>query len=139
MSPIQKESWGMVIGFGIALVAFVILAPLVGIKMSWPVLCLYALGGFVPLIFRSKRNADLVAKDERSKIIVARADRVGGLAAFQVTLFACLVPWGIYNYQGKDEISIVILPFVLFMAMIALWVARAIAILVLFGREPKDV
>jgi hypothetical protein len=59
--------------------------------------------------------------------------------SIQVMLLACLIPWAIYQYQGKEVISIVLLPFIVFMAMIALWVTRAISILVLYGREPKDV
>lgn len=138
MSPMQKESWGMVVAFGVGLVVFVILIPLIGIRRAWAAPCLYALGGFATLIFRKKRDVDTVASDERSKMIVEKATKAGGIAAFQVTLLACLIPWGIYNYQGKDQISIVILPFVLFMAMTALWVTRAITILVLYGRESKD-
>ena len=138
MSPIQKESWGMVVGFGVGLVVFVILVPLRGIRGAWPAPCLYALGGFAPLIFRTKRNTDIVASDERSKMIVEKATKAGGIAAFQVTLLVCLIPWGIFQYQGKQVIGIDILPFILFMAMTALWVTRAIVVLVLYGREPKD-
>ena len=139
MSPIQKESWGMVVGFICGLVACVILIPLLGIGAAILISVFWGIGGLVAsLIFRKRRNADLVAKDERTEMIIAKADKAAGMAAFQVTIFACLIPWGIYQYQGKETISIVILPFVLFMAMTALWVGRAIAILVLFGREPKD-
>ncbi len=125
----------MVVGFGVGLVVFVILIPLRGIRVAWAAPCLYALGGFAPLIFRKKRNSDIVASDERSKMIVEKATKAGGIAAFQVTLLACLIPWGICQYQGKQVIGITILPFVLFMAMTALWVTRAIVILVLYGRE----
>ena len=138
MSPIQKESWGLVVAFAIAVVIFVILIPLIGIKIAWGVLGLYALGALAPVIFRKKRDADIVALDERTKMIIEKATKAGGIAAFQVTLLSCLIPWGIYQYQGKEVISIVILPFVLFSGMIALWLTRAIAILVLYGRERTD-
>ena len=138
MSAIQKESWGFVVAFAIALVVFLILIPLIGIKVAWGVLGLFCLGGLAPLIFRKKRNVELVASDERDKMIAEKATKAGGIGAFQIMLLACMIPWGIYQYQGKEVIGIVILPFVVFSGMIALWLTRAIAILVFYGRERND-
>jgi len=50
-----------------------------------------------------------------------------------------MVPWFVYMFRGDESISIHILPFVVFVSGATFWVVRAVATLVLYGRETSHV
>ena len=60
------------------------------------------------------------------------------MLGLNTALLMCMILWSVYRAQGKDTISINMLPLIVFAEMMMFWLARAITILVLYGREPKD-
>ena len=138
MSPEQKQSWCIVVAFAFALVVFLLLIPLIGTKIAFGALGLAGLGGLAPVIFGVKRKAGEVAVDERDKMIAQKATMGGAMLGLNTALLLCMILWSVYRAQGKDTISINMLPLIVFAEMMMFWLARAITILVLYGRERSD-
>ena len=135
----QKQSWCIVVAFAFALAVFLVLIPLIGLKIAWGAFGLTGLGGLAPVIFRVKRKAGEVDVDERDKMIAPKATMGGVMLGLNTAIAVCMILWSVYRAQGKDAISINILPIIVFATMMVFWVARGITILILYGREPKDV
>ncbi len=60
------------------------------------------------------------------------------MLGLNTAFLVCMILWSVYRAQGKDTISINMLPLIVFAEMMVFWVARAIALLVLYGREKSD-
>ena len=139
MSQEQKIAWLFLAMFLLAFLAVGILIPIVGIGKAWPALGIYGLAGFGPAIFSKKPKADAVAADERDKTIARKATFGAAMLSLQVFLLGALIPFYFYRHQGKELISIRLLPWIVFAGMTTFWLTRAVVILILYGREPKDV
>jgi hypothetical protein len=138
MSMQQKQAWFVVGVFVLALGVFLILLPVVG-TAAWGAFGLFGLVGLVGLVGRKARRAGEVILDERDGVISVKATMGAGIAAFEVCVAACMVPWFIHMFQGKESISIHILPCIVFVSGITFWLVRAVATLVLYGRETNRV
>ena len=138
MSLEQKYSWYVIGCFALALIVFAALIPLIGIRAACGAFSLLGLTGLAPLLFSRKRKSGEVTTDERDGMISVKATMVAGIVTFEVVLFSCMIPWFICMLQDKEVISISTLPFVVLVAVFTFMVTRAIVILVLYGREPKD-
>ena len=90
------------------------------------------------MFFRKKANRAEVDMDERDKAIGKTATLGGALMSYVVFIFACMITWEIFRQQGKQVVSIHILPTIVAIGGMVFFVGRSIAILVLYGREPRD-
>ena len=136
MVPEQKRAWITAVLAGIALAGFFVCVPLIGWRIAAASFGVIGFAGLTPLLFRKKSNPAEVATDERDKMIAEKATLAGGIASFQVMLLGCMVPWFICMFQGREVISIYVLPNIVFAGMVGLYGVRAVAMLILYGREP---
>ena len=137
MSLEQKDSWYVIGCFALALIVFAALIPLIGIRAACGAFGLLGLTGLPALVFRQKRKSGEVTTDERDGMISLKATMIAGIVTFEVVLLSCMIPWFIYMLQDKEVISISMLPFVVLIEVFTFMVARAIVILVLYGRSSK--
>ena len=139
MSRQQKQAWFIVGVFVFALSVFLSLIPVVGVAVAWGAFGLFGLGGLAPLVGRKACQPGEVVSDERDGAISVRATMGAGIAAFEVCVAACMVSWFVHMFQGKESISIHILPCVVLVSGLTFWLVRAVATLVLYGRETSHV
>lgn len=139
MNPEQKSAWLIVVLFGLSVVGFVALIPVVGLQAAWGALGLMGIAGLSPILFRKKNKPEEVDYDERDQGILEKATTAGGMSSYLVFVLVCMVPWFIYRWQGRSEISVDYLPFAVICGVIALIVVRAVTIIVLYRRgTPRD-
>ena len=139
MLPEQKRAWFTLGAFGLTAVAFGALALTVGVAVAPAGFALFGLTGLTPLLFRKKADVREVDVDERDKMIAQKATLGAGIASFEAAVLLCMGAWFAYMLQGKEAISIHILPMVVFVTSIVLWTTRAIVVVVMYGREPNHV
>ena len=143
MVPEQKRAWFVVGVFAVALAIALALLPFAGAG-ALAATGVFGLWGLTPLLFRKKRDSTEVPFDERDTMIVQKATLVAGMMSYVSFILACMAPWFVYMCRSKDwwyrspTISIHVLPLIVLPGMIVLFVGRAIAILVLYGREAND-
>ena len=137
MTRQQKQSWFVVGVFLLAFSVFLALIPFVGLGVAWGAFGLFGLAGLESLVGRKAGRAGEVVSDERDKAIAVRATMGAGIAAFEVCVAVCMIPWFIHMFRGQELISIHILPFVVFATGITFWLVRAVATLVMYGRETR--
>ena len=138
MSHEQKMAWLIVGTFVAGLVLFFLLIPMLGIFPAFSGFGVCGIGGLGPLIFRKKCKTDVVASDERSKIIGRKAALAGAMISYEVFLFTCMITWFIYYFgRGKELISVHALPLIVGAGGIAFFVSWSVALLILYGREPR--
>ena len=137
MNREQKQAWLVVAMFGVSVIAFAALVPLVGWKVAPCGFALFGISGLSPLIFRKKTQAGQVEADERDKKIAREATLAGGMMSYLVFILACMVPWFIYHARGAETISIHRLPMIAIIGMIVLVTTRSVTLLVLYGREGR--
>ena len=136
MPPEQKQSVFIVLVFAVSVMLYAVLT-LVGMKHAPVAFGVMGIGGLAPLLFRSRRQPGEVASDERDEVIAKKATRGGAMCSYGVFIAGCLVPWTIYREMGKEVISINVLPCIAGAGIITFFVARAIAILILYSREGR--
>jgi len=134
MSREQKIAWLVVGMFLITIVAFVVLMLTVG-RFAWGAFGLFGLVGFGPLIFRKKPKDDVVATDERVRMIAHKATLGGAMMSYGIFILTCMTTWSIYHAQGQKIISIHVLPLIVFAGGISFYISRSIALLILYDRE----
>jgi len=137
MSQEQKQSVFIVLVFAASAILFAVLIPLVGMNLAPTAFGVMGLGGLAPLLFRSRRQQGEVASDERDEGIAKKATLGGAMCSYGVFIAGCLVPWTVCKEMGKEVISIHVLPWIAGAGIIVFFVARAITILVLYGREGR--
>ena len=135
MPPEQKQSVFIVFVFAASVVLFAVLIPVVGIRLAPSAFGLMGIAGLAPLLFRSRGQPGEVASDERDEAIAKKATLGGAMCSYGVFIAGCLVPWTVCKEMGKEVISIHVLPWIAGAGIIVYFVARAIAILILYGRE----
>ncbi len=137
MVPEQKRAWLIIGACALALIILLVLIPLTGgtravtIVFVMCVLC-WALGR---VLFHKRLRAGEVASDERDKAIEAKALVNGGMASYLAVLATCAITWSTYFYQGKEVIPIGSLIRVVQPSLFVFFLAWAVTILVLYGRE----
>ncbi len=135
MVPEQKRAWFVLAVFVVALAGFVGLAVAVGPKLAFAAFGLCGVYGLTPLLFRKRPRPGEVPTDERDRAIAERATAVGGMASYAAFVAACMVPWAVCALRGRRMIDVLALPYVVVAGMVVLFVARAVTVLVLYGRE----
>jgi len=137
MTPLQKMAWFNVIVFAVALVCYSVLAVLLGPYPACSAFALCAAWGFGDRFLRRRRGGDTVVLDERDLLIQRTAIRMGFGAFWGCFVLACMIPWAILTRLGSQAATIraEILPLFVVGGMLVVWMARSIAILVLYGRS----
>ena len=136
MNSEQKRAWFVVGVFAVVLAGVLVVVPFAGWG-AFGVTGLLGFWGLTPLLFRKKRYPGQVATDERDRMILEKATLGGGMTSYLWFVLACMVLWFIHMYQGKKTISIHVLPFIVLGGAAALMVVRAVATLILYGREGR--
>ena len=137
MSREQKQAWFILVVFLVTVACFLGLIPLVGVKLAWGILGLFGFAGLAPLVFRKKGDPGEVDIDERDRMILRTATRAGAMSSYAAFILACMLTWGVYCSQGKETISIHVLPIIVGIGGMVFFVATSASILVLYGREGK--
>ena len=84
------------------------------------------------------QDKSIALQDRKGKTNVKKvATRQGAMCSYCVFIVSCMIPYIIYKETDKDVISIVVLPGIVLAGAIAFFVARAITLLVLYGREAR--
>ena len=60
------------------------------------------------------------------------------MTSYGLVIIFCMTLWGIYRNQGRDMISIHVLPGATFVVGFSFYLVRSIVLLVLYGRAGKD-
>ena len=89
-------------------------------------------------LFRKKRDRREVSEDERDRMISGKAWYAGAMASYTTFVAACFIPWVVYAVQGKETIDVEVLISIIVAGAVVLFVTRAIAVLVLYGREIEN-
>jgi len=130
----QKRAWFMVGMFGLAVVACLVLIPVLGLPAALGGLGLSGLGGFATLVFRDRAGQGEVATDERDRMIAEKATLGGAMASHLALIAICMTAWGVvFAYQGRETIPVHSLPWISIGASIVFYVARSVAVIVLYG------
>lgn len=139
MNPEQKTAWLIVVLFCVSIAGVAALIPVVGLPAAWGALGVMGIAGLSPILFGKKEKPGEVAYDERDRAILATATRGGAMSSYLVFVLACMVPWFVYRWHGWERISIDYLPLIVVWGVIALFVVRAVTIIVLYRRgTPTD-
>ena len=137
MNREQKMSWLVIWTFAAGLAIFAVLALVTG--QVWPSLGgfgIVGVSGLGPIIFR-KPKGDVVEVDERDKAICRKATLGGAMISYGTFILVCMATWKVYRWQGREVISIHALPLIVFAGGTAMYLARSITLLVLYGREDR--
>lgn len=136
MSREQKGAWFIVAMFAASVMAYLILLPFMGPVPALGAFGLMGLTMFWPLIFRKRRDPLGVEIDERDRVLQRKATLAGAMISYGVFLLGCMGVWFYYfTWQGQQMVSVHLFPGAVFAGGITLWVARSVAMLVLYGRE----
>jgi len=138
MNREQKQAWLVIVMFGVSVIAFAALVPLVGWHRASAGFGMIGFAGLGPLIFRKRTGPGQIEIDERDKAIARQATLGGGMASYCAFILACMIPWGVLKSQGAKTMSIHTLPMIVFIGVIVFFTARAATLLVLYGREGSD-
>lgn len=136
MSQEQKQSVFIVLVFAVSMILFAVLA-LVGMKHAPVAFGVMGIAGLAPLLFRSKRQSGEVVWDERDEIIAKKATLGGAMLSYGTFIAGCMVPWTVCKEMNKDVISINVLPWIAGAGVVVFFAARAIPLLILYGREGR--
>jgi len=136
----QKQAWFTLLIFATAFAGGLMLLLMLGPQAAYFGFAIFLLGFFIPLLGYKRKTSGEVVEDERDKMIAQRATLGGAMVGFNTFLLVCLVLWSVWQAPRKDVVSIntFMLPIIASAGMTAFWITRAITILVLYGRGPKD-
>ncbi len=137
MNREQKMSWLVIWSFAAGVAVFAVLALVTG--QAWPSLSgfgIVGVSGLGPIIFR-KPKGDVVEVDERDKAICRKATLTGAMISYGTFILVCMATWEVYRWQGREVISIHVLPVIVFAGGIAIYLARSITLLILYGRAKR--
>ncbi len=128
MSQLQKYAWFNLGVFGLAVVVYLALLPLAGPIGAFGAFGVCGLWGFGALILKKNRPGKIVW-DERENSIWLKSGQIGFGLFWAVFVAACMIPWFVLG--SKATISVDVLPNFVFLGMGIVWVAQAVAILLL--------
>ncbi len=132
----QKRAWLAVISGAVCVVLFAVLTPFFGAAVAMSAFALFAVNGLAGLIGRGEKI------DERDRSIALRATLGGAMASYLTFVGALMGVWTVvYLLHGDSQVSVYVLPNIVFLGLLVLWIVRAVAILVYYGRhvEADDV
>ena len=135
MARQQKIAWLIIVAYAFALAAFLAMIPFMGAQKAIPGLALAGLGGFGPLIFRRRRDPTGVQIDERDRLIGRRAALAAAMSSYGVFILGSLGVYFFWQWQGKELVSVHLLPMIVQAAALAFFLAWAVAVVVQYGRE----
>ena len=142
MNREQKVAWFIVINFTIAIIisltAFVILYVRVGTPKAFVAIAflgICGISGLSPLIFKKDKGA--VVRDERDKTISLKAARAGFGSSYLFVGLACMLPFSIMGPNAT--IFVRWLPCIFMGACLTSAYVRSITLLVLYGRNGKNI
>ena len=138
MAPEQKQAWLIVIIYAVLFICMGLFFPLLGPIAGFVMIVLVLLSVLIMVIllylFRKKRVPNEVFEDERDKTIAKQATLAGAMLSYGYFILACCIPFGIYQCRGEEMIPIRVLPSIAGAGVIVFFLARAIGILILYGR-----
>jgi len=143
MNRIQKAAFFNLLVVILSLLCFFTLVPFVGWEKAHAglallaVLSLYVI--FEALYNEIKKKQKGIIYDERDEIILQKANYSGFAAGYFYLGFVCLIPSWIYRSRGDVLIPVSILLFIFIWGFVVSNLVRAVSILVLYGREPKEI
>ena len=117
----------------------ILLTRLVGMPKAWLGMGFMSLMGLMalgPLIFRNQKEQDSVPFDERDMLIHKRAESAGFIATyvFFLTFCSCLLNSVGLNGQVPGYMLLIMLAG----GFVVLMLAKALALIIQYGREGKD-
>ena len=136
----EKRAWLVIGACALALIILLVLIPLTGATRAVTIVFVGCVLAWViaRVLFHKRLRAGEVARDERDKAIEAKALVNGGMASYLAVLATCALTWGTYFYQGKDVIPAGSLIRVVQPSLFVFFLAWAVTILILYGRERTD-
>jgi len=130
MSAEQKRAWLFIGVLVVSLLVYMGLIPFLGPAAAMGAFGLMGLTGFMAVIGRKD------VYDERDIAISRKATLIGFVVSYEVFVFACMGTWAVvFLWQGKDSVSVHGVAFITGLGFAAAFLARSIAILVLYGRR----
>ena|GEM_PF-3115352 len=112
------------------MVLFAVLTAFFGATVATSAFALFAVNGFGGLIGRGEKV------DERDKSIARRATLGGAMASYLTFVLALMGVWAVvFLLHGDSQVSVHVLPNIVFLGFIVLWTVRAVAILVYYRRH----
>jgi len=142
MTRLQRAAFFNLLVVILSLACFFTLVPFVGWKNAhaglalFAVLVLYVI--FEPLYYKIKKRGKGISFDERDEIILQKALFNGFAGVYVYLVFVCLIPYWIYRSRGEELVPVYILIFIFIWGIVVLNLVRAVSILVLYGRDPKE-
>jgi hypothetical protein len=125
----QKASVYTIVVVVVTALACLALTPFVGAMKALGALGLLGFLGFTPLLFRPGKGGP--SFDERDATIARLAWSRGALLAFLISTLVTIAIWLVFKIQARGTISIEVLPVLVGVQGLALFVARAVLVLVL--------
>ena len=137
LSPEEKSSIYVLVVCFVTAVTYAFLVPFLGPVRSAAALSLLGLLAFQRVFYRVKKNGDAVIMDERDIAIAHKSAQIGGICSYLMIVILCMGLWAVYYLGLKTHVlSIHALPLIVAAAGVTLWMARSIAVLVLYRRKP---
>jgi hypothetical protein len=130
MNAEQRRAVFCLTGAVLSVVVFLVLRPLVGRQAALGAFGLLGLAGF------SGFSREKETPDERDAAIARRAGHIAAMVSYGVFIF---VSWGIWHvrflWQHQQDISDHALPAVAIAGAVSFFLARSVAILLLYRRH----
>jgi hypothetical protein len=131
MSQLQKYAWFNLAVFGLAVVVYLSLVPIMGPIPAFCAFGVCGLWGFGPAIVRRNRPGKIVW-DERENAIWLKSGRIAFATFWVVFVIAAMIPWFILGPKGT--ISVNALPGYVFLGMGTIWVTQSLAVIIQYRR-----
>lgn len=126
MNAEQKRAWLMLISFAVCAVLFAVLVPFVGAKAAPAVFGLWGLNGFDVFMWRRGEKCD-----ERDRSILRHASMFGFAASYLVFVLGLMGVWSVaFLFHGRSQVSVHVLPGIVFLGGFTCFLARAVGVLV---------
>ena len=134
----QKMAWFVIVVFILAFVNFAVLLSFQRAQVAFAGFGVFGFGGLAPLLFRKKAAPEEVDIDERDKAIAKTAALGAAMMSYGAFILTCMLTWEFCRHQGKEVVSIHVLPTIVGIGGMVFFVTWAITIVVLYGRERTD-
>ena len=106
-------------------ILFATLAPFVGVRAATGAFGFFGAVGFAGFLGRGEKP------DERDISIVRKATIIGFAASYLIFVLGLMSVWFAYFlFHGRSQVSMHVLPAIVFLGGMTLWLVRAVAVLV---------
>ena len=134
MNAEQKRAWLGVATMTACVIGYFVLLPLFGPVVATVAFAFYGINGFAGLIGRGEQV------DERDKNIARQATLDGAMASYMTFVIGCMGTWFVvFAFRHEEQVCVHALARITILGGIVFYFIRSVVILVLYGREPKDV